>query len=179
MSVKLTTGVNFTNTFTLSFYARRSRKRKNTDNLTVFFTHLGSSRVKAVCRKLMKLTPSVNSSTFYEQIFLKCLFGSFSLVTCKQKKMPKRLLYVIFALKMSVKLTTECNNCAPSPSKVINLSAKEYLLNKRNENFKNEGRYEYLFNKRNEIKCFNLVGTCLRSLLLTLVLFNHKNLHTQ
>ena len=50
-------GVNFTNTFMLSFYARRSRKRKNTYNLAVYFTHLGSLRVKAVRRKLMKSTP--------------------------------------------------------------------------------------------------------------------------
>ncbi len=50
-------GLNLTNIFTLSFYARRSRKCKNTDNLTVFFTHLGSSRVKVVRRKLMKSTP--------------------------------------------------------------------------------------------------------------------------
>jgi len=41
-------GLNFTNIFTLSFYARRSRKHKMTDDLTVFFTLLGSVSVKAV-----------------------------------------------------------------------------------------------------------------------------------
>jgi len=30
---------------------------KKTDNLTVFFVLLGSERVKAACRMLMKLTP--------------------------------------------------------------------------------------------------------------------------
>jgi len=50
-------GLNLINIFTLSFYARRSRKRKKTYNKTVFFTLLGSARVKAVRRTLMKLTP--------------------------------------------------------------------------------------------------------------------------
>jgi len=49
--------LNFTNIFTLSFYAHRSRKRKNTDDLTVLFTLLGSTSVKAVHRTLMKLSP--------------------------------------------------------------------------------------------------------------------------
>ncbi len=38
--------VNFTNIFTLRFYARRSQKRKKTYDLTVFFTLLGSVSVK-------------------------------------------------------------------------------------------------------------------------------------
>jgi len=57
MLVKLTPGVNFTNKFTLSFYAHRSQKCKKTDDLTFFFTLLGSASVKAVSRSLMKLTP--------------------------------------------------------------------------------------------------------------------------
>ncbi len=52
-------GVNFTNIFMLSFYACRSRKRKKTDELTVFFTLLGSASIKAVRRTLMKSTPGV------------------------------------------------------------------------------------------------------------------------
>jgi len=60
---------NFTNIFTLSFYARRSRKRKNTDNLTVFFTHLGSSRVKAARRKFMKSTPGLMCSFSGESVY--------------------------------------------------------------------------------------------------------------
>jgi len=55
--VLLGSGLNFTNTFTLSYYARRSRKSKKTDDLTVFFTLLGSVRIKAVRRTLMKLSP--------------------------------------------------------------------------------------------------------------------------
>jgi len=41
-------------------YARRSRKRKKTDVLTVFFTLLGSARIKAVGRMLMKSTQGIN-----------------------------------------------------------------------------------------------------------------------
>ena len=41
---EINTGVNFTNIFSLSFYACRSRKREKTDDLTVFFTLLGSVR---------------------------------------------------------------------------------------------------------------------------------------
>ncbi len=50
-------GVNFTNIFTLSFYARRSQKHKKTDDLTVFFTLLGPASIKAIHRTLMKLSP--------------------------------------------------------------------------------------------------------------------------
>jgi len=50
-------GLNFTNIFTLSFYTRRSQKRKKTDDLTVFYTLLCSASVKAVRRTLMKLNP--------------------------------------------------------------------------------------------------------------------------
>jgi hypothetical protein len=56
--MKLTHRLNFTNIFTLSFYARRSQKRKKTDNLTLFFTFLGSTCMKAVRRALMKFSPS-------------------------------------------------------------------------------------------------------------------------
>ncbi len=50
-------GVNFTNMFMRSFCARRSRKRKKTDNMTVFFMLLDSRGVNAAHRTLMKLTP--------------------------------------------------------------------------------------------------------------------------
>jgi len=35
------------------------QKRKKTDDLTAFFTLLGSARVKAVRRTLMKLSPGI------------------------------------------------------------------------------------------------------------------------
>ncbi len=50
-------GLNFTNIFTLSFYARRSRKRKKTDCLAVFFVLLGFARAKAARRVLVKSAP--------------------------------------------------------------------------------------------------------------------------
>ncbi len=46
---------------TSSFYLRRSQKRKKTDNLNVFFTHLGSLLIRAASKTLMKLTPAVSS----------------------------------------------------------------------------------------------------------------------
>ncbi len=39
-------GLEFTNIFTISFYACRFPKRKKTDDLTVIFTLLGSAREK-------------------------------------------------------------------------------------------------------------------------------------
>ena len=52
----------FTNILMLSFYARRSQKRKKTDDLTPFFTLLGCACIKAVCITLMKLSPGVLTS---------------------------------------------------------------------------------------------------------------------
>ncbi len=54
--------VDFTNIFIRSFCARRLWKRKKTDDLTVFFTLLGSAHVKVVCRMLMKLSPGAIGS---------------------------------------------------------------------------------------------------------------------
>jgi hypothetical protein len=60
MLVKSTPGLNFTNIFTLSFYSRRSRKRKKTDDFTAYFTLLGYARVKAAHNMLVKSTPERN-----------------------------------------------------------------------------------------------------------------------
>ncbi len=57
MLVKLTPGVNFTNKFTLSFYAHRSQKCKKTDDLTFFFTLLGSMSVKAERKYVGEIEP--------------------------------------------------------------------------------------------------------------------------
>jgi len=62
-SNQLQSGVNFTNIFTRSFCARWFWKHKNTDDLTVFFTLLGSVRVKAVHRMLMKLSPDIKENS--------------------------------------------------------------------------------------------------------------------
>jgi len=65
---------------TYRFYARRSRKRKDTYDLTVFFTLLGSTSVKSVRKTLMKLTPAgtYRSSTSC----MDCLIGL--IFTCKK-----------------------------------------------------------------------------------------------
>jgi len=49
-------GVNFTNILHAAFMLVDPERVKKIDNLTVFFTLLGSSRVKAVPRMLMKLS---------------------------------------------------------------------------------------------------------------------------
>ncbi len=50
-------GVDFTNIFMPSLCLHGAQKRKKIDDLTAFFTLLGSARIKAVCRTLMKLSP--------------------------------------------------------------------------------------------------------------------------
>ena len=51
------TGVNFTNVFTSSFYACRSQKRKKDSQVMQLFALLGSLRVKAARKMLVKLIP--------------------------------------------------------------------------------------------------------------------------
>jgi hypothetical protein len=55
MLMKLTPGVNFT-----AFMHENTKRVKNTVKLSIFFTLLGSTRVKALRRTLMKLTPGSN-----------------------------------------------------------------------------------------------------------------------
>jgi len=57
ISQSTTTLSQFHQRFTHSFYARRSQKCKKDWQLDCFFTLLGSARVKAVRRMLMKLSP--------------------------------------------------------------------------------------------------------------------------
>jgi len=49
--------VNFINILQAAFTRTDPNSAKKTDNLTAFFVHLGSARVKAAHRTLMKLTP--------------------------------------------------------------------------------------------------------------------------
>jgi len=51
-----TRGFDFTNIFTRRFYAFSSQKRKSQSSRQYLFTLLGSARVKAVRRTLMKLS---------------------------------------------------------------------------------------------------------------------------
>jgi hypothetical protein len=58
-----------------SFFARRFQKHKSTNDLTVFFVMLGSARVKALGKTLVKLTPGVNFiNVFCARILYECLF---------------------------------------------------------------------------------------------------------
>jgi len=55
----LRSGVNFINIQRTAFMLVDPKSVKNIDNLTVFFTLLGSASVKSVCRMLMKLSPAL------------------------------------------------------------------------------------------------------------------------
>jgi hypothetical protein len=68
-SSQRTTGVNFINVL-LEDFARRSKKRKKADSLTLFFSLLGSWCVK-VCKMLMKLTKGVNFINFLRAAFTR------------------------------------------------------------------------------------------------------------
>jgi len=54
----------FPQQFTHSFYLQRSQKRKNTVKLSVFFVLLGSQRIKATSKMLVKSTPGCNKVKF-------------------------------------------------------------------------------------------------------------------
>jgi len=59
-----------------TFYAQLLREKvakaqKDTDDLTVFFKHLGSSNIKAVPKMLMKLAPDQLEFVAYNQSHLK------------------------------------------------------------------------------------------------------------
>ena len=55
--VKLTTGVTFTNVLGAAFMCADPKSAKKTVKLSSFIALLGSARVKAACRMLVKLTP--------------------------------------------------------------------------------------------------------------------------
>jgi hypothetical protein len=52
-------GVNFTNILHKAFKQQRSQKHKNTVKPSVFYVLLGSARLKAACRTLIKSTPDL------------------------------------------------------------------------------------------------------------------------
>jgi hypothetical protein len=60
MLMKLTPKVDFTNTLCAALTPADHKTTKTTDNLTVFFAHLGSLGIKAACKTLTKLIPKVN-----------------------------------------------------------------------------------------------------------------------
>ena len=77
-------GANFINVSTCSFYVHSSQRRKKLLNLTVFFALLGSARVKAARKMLVKLTPRFLSIEFLsEKNYLSkinLLLANFSLI---------------------------------------------------------------------------------------------------
>jgi len=70
--------------FTSSFYLCRSKKRKkDTDDLAVFFILLGSAFVKAARKMLLKLTPGVSLSFSPSLIFSLTCICTLSWFICK------------------------------------------------------------------------------------------------
>jgi len=67
--IKSTPGVNFTNIVS-AFMLGDPESVKKIDNLTVFFTRLGSACVKAVHRTLMKLSPGVYLTNIFHAAFV-------------------------------------------------------------------------------------------------------------
>ena len=53
-------GVNFTNVLRAAYTQADPKSAIKLINLTVFFALLGSTRVKATCRMLVKLTPEIH-----------------------------------------------------------------------------------------------------------------------
>ena len=56
MLMKLTVGLNFVNILHIAFMCSNPKSVKYTKDLTVFFTLLGSTSIKALCKLLVKLT---------------------------------------------------------------------------------------------------------------------------
>ena len=84
--VKLTSpGVNFINVFTCCVYAQRSQKRKKLLELTVFFALLGSARVNAARKMLVKLTQAGPFVTCLSQTCF-CKYGVPSKRKCRKVK---------------------------------------------------------------------------------------------
>ena len=57
-------GFNFTNILRAAFTRADPKSAKKQLNLTVFFALLGSARVKAACRTLVKLTPVAEAESY-------------------------------------------------------------------------------------------------------------------
>ena len=74
--------VNFTNILQAAFTRADPKSAKQLLNWIVFFALLGSARVKAACRTLVKLTPGVNFTNILPAAFFVIKgFGSFSVLT--------------------------------------------------------------------------------------------------
>ena len=70
-------GVNFTNVLRAAFTHAEITKAQKQLNLAVFLALLGSVRVKAACKMLVKLTPGVDFiSIFVRPHKLRSFFGN-------------------------------------------------------------------------------------------------------
>jgi len=70
--IEMTPSVNFTNVLRTTFTLVDPESVKMIDNLTVFFTLLGSASIKALRKTLMKLSPSIRTlSPLLNEIFME------------------------------------------------------------------------------------------------------------
>ena len=74
-------GVNFINNLCAAFAQADRDSIKKTVNLIVYIELVGSGRMKAAHRSLMKLTPGVNFILILLNTFVQKYFCSFSLIT--------------------------------------------------------------------------------------------------
>ncbi len=77
-----------------SFYACSSQRRKKIDDFTVSFTLLGSARVKAVRRTLMKLTPGDD--------FINIIYTAFTPINPKSIKRYWQLDWILMLLGSTI-----------------------------------------------------------------------------
>jgi hypothetical protein len=104
MLMKSTPGVNFINILRTAFMLIDPKSIKKIDNLTDFFTLLGSARLKAVRRTLIKLSPGVTGSISHQNCVQ--LFG------CTNLEVITRMLCTLcqkFSLNLLVqKMLVKC-----------------------------------------------------------------------
>ncbi len=79
-------GVDFTNIFTNRFYGHSSQKHKSQSSRQYLFTLLGSARVKALRRTLMKSSPGLLNTGHTGIAWTPCFFFLFSLLNLRTPK---------------------------------------------------------------------------------------------
>jgi len=83
--------LNFINVLCTAFTTADPKSIKKTVKLSIFFTHLGFTRVKAVSRMLMKLTPAFGSCSFTKHCLTfrsRVNWHRFSVFTCTVQTIP-------------------------------------------------------------------------------------------
>jgi hypothetical protein len=102
--------VDFASILQAAFTGADPKSTKKTDNLTEFLALLGSAHIKAANKTLIKLTPVVNFTNIYVQIFCQYSFiKKLQSQTVIREKLQEALLYEKGICKMLMKLTPAVN----------------------------------------------------------------------